>query len=401
MDRNLYFRLSLLQFFQYFIWGVWFVTMGTYLLENLQFNGREVGLAYGTTAIAASLTPFFMGMVADRLFAAEKILAVLHFLAGSVMLLVAQSRNFEFFYPALIVYTLLNVPTNALANTLCFHHIPQSQKNFPRVRVWGTIGWIVAGVLISYLGIEHLAIPMKISAGFSFLHSAYCLTLPHTPPKGKKTGGGLKDIFGKEVLDLMKIRPIAVLIIAMTLAAIPSSFYYSFVNPFLNEIGVEKAAGKMAIGQGSEIIFMLILPFCFVWLGVKKLFFIGLLTWGLRYVLFAIGDAGSTEWILYAGILLHGLGYNFSFLATQIFLDKNVPESVRGTAQGFIAFITFGIGVLIGSYIAGEVVEGFTFPDLTHNWPMIWSVPATIGIVISVIFLFTFNAKDKSLQSKL
>ena len=394
MNGTLKFQLSTLFFLQFFIWGSWYVTLGTYLLQTLEFNGREVGLIYGATAIAATVSPFLSGILADRLFSTEKILSVLHFSGGLVMFYISTLQEFALFYPLLIFYSLLYMPTFALASALTFFHVSDSTKDFPKVRVWGTIGWIIAGLVVSYLQIEAEASPMQISAGSSLVMAFYCFFLPKTPPQAQQNRLTLKTIIGPEIIDLLKQRRFFILILCMALIAIPSGFYYSFTNPFLNEIGVSNAAGKMSIGQISEIVLMLLLPWFFARIRFKWIIAMGLFVWGFRYALFAMGDSADDMALLYFSIILHGIAYGFSFLTTQIYVDRIVPPQIRSTAQGFITLITMGFGVLAGSYFAGEVVKWYTFADGTHNWQAIWLIPAIFGGAVTILFLVLFKDKD-------
>ncbi len=394
MQRQRYWRLSLLQFLQYFVHGSWFVTAGTYLLQNLGFSGREVGLSYGAMAIAATVTPFLMGRLADRLWASERMLAGLHLAGGATLLLLSTIKVFVLFYPVMLLYALLFMPTMALTNALCFHHIRDGRRDFPRIRVWGTIGWILAGGLVSLLNAEALALPMRIAGSTALVLGGYCFTLPHTPPPGARgpfRAGSL--FFGPDMRQLFRRRNIVVLIIALVLISIPASFYYSFVNPFLTEQGVAGSAGKMALGQVTEIAVMLALPFFFRHLGMRRILFLGLLAWGLRYTFFAWGAASGATPGLYLGILLHGLAFNFTVLATQIFLDRHVPESLRSTIQGLISLATQGLGALLGTVVAGEVVNFFTTGLHQHYWPAIWSVPAAVGAAAALFFILAFRPK--------
>lgn len=395
MKLTLYFKLSTLFFLQFFIWGSWFVTLGTYLLQTVGFNGREVGLIYGTMAIAATVSPFLMGRLADRLFATEKMLAFLNFASGIVILLVASLKIFWLIYLLLILYFLFFVPTFALASALSFFHIPDRAKNFPKVRVWGTIGWVVAGVLISYLDLEKQAGPMRISAISSFLTAIFCFTLPHTPPQDHSRPTSIKQFFGPEIITLLRRPSFAVMIISMVLIAVPSGFYYSFVNPFLNEIGMEHAAAKMSIGQMSEILVMLLLPFLYARVRMKWIIAAGLFIWGARYFLFAFGNNEDLVWWLYLAIFVHGIAFSFSFLTAQIYVDRVAPPQIRGTAQGFVTLVTMGIGALIGSYVAGEVVKLFTAADGSHNWQSIWLIPAIFGCLVTLGFVLFFRPQQE------
>jgi nucleoside transporter len=385
MSPSLYWKLSILFFLQFFLWGSWYVTLGTYLLETVGFNGREVGLVYGATAIAAIISPFFLGLMADRFFNTERLLSILHLGGGIVMLSISFITQFHFFYPGLILYALLYIPTFSLSTALAFHHLPHSTNNFPKVRVWGTIGWILAGVLVSVLDWEADPYPMHLAAASSFILGLFCFLLPPTPPRPSKGRLTIINMLGPEVLALFKQRGFSILTICLALIAIPSGFYYSFVNPFLNEIGMENTAGKMSLGQVSEIVFMLLLPFFFTRFSFKWVIALGLLAWGTRYILFAYGNIAEQSWMLYSGILLHGIAFNFTFLAGQIYIDRIVPSHVRSTAQGFMTQITMGIGALLGSYIAGETVRTFSGINGGHHWESIWLGPGLFGLGVTAV----------------
>jgi nucleoside transporter len=386
-------KLSAMMFFQYFIWGSWYVTMGTYL-GRIGFAGEQIGLAYSTTAIAAMVSPFFVGLIADRFFSTEKVLATLH-LTGAVLLFYASTLDtFGAFFPALLGYTLCYMPTLALTNSISFHQMQDPGKEFPGVRVLGTIGWIAAGLTIGFMGVEATALPLKIGAAMSGLLGLYCFALPHTPPT--KSGGRVtaREVLGLDALALMKERSFAIFVVASFLICIPLTFYYSFTNLFLNELGVWNAAGKMTMGQMSEIFFMLVMPWFFLRLGVKWMMVVGMLAWTVRYVLFAYGDAGPLVWMLYVGILLHGICYDFFFVTGQIYMDKKAPLALRAAAQGFIAFVTLGVGMFIGSWLSGVVVGMYTAPDGSHDWQRIWILPAVASGVVLVLFALLFHYRD-------
>ena len=392
-------KLSVMMFLQYFVWGTWYVTMGTYLLQTLRFSAQQSGAAYSTTALAAMVSPFFVGLIADRFFATERILAFLHLLGAALLFWVSTLTDFGSFYPVLLGYTLCYMPTLALTNSLSFHQMRDPGKEFPRVRVFGTIGWIAAGLLISFVNAETVALQFRIAALASAAMGLYSLTLPHTPPAKLGHRVGMRDILGLDALQLMKERSFAIFVIGSFLICIPLQFYYAFTNPFLTEVGVTNAAGKQTLGQMSEIGFMLVMPWFFVRLGIKKMMLFGMLAWAIRYVLFAYGDAGPLVWMLYGGILLHGICYDFFFVTGQIYVDKKASLHIRAAAQGFIAFVTLGVGMFVGSYVAGWVVDRYSYPgggQTLHYWQPIWLVPAAMSAGVLLLFALFFKPQEET-----
>ena len=387
-------RLSGMMFLEYFVWGAWFVTMGTYLGQTLKFSGTQIGLAYGATALAAMISPFFVGMIADRFMATEKALAILHLVGGLLMYAASRAVAFGAFYPLLVAYALCYMPTLALTNSLSFDHMKEPAREFPAVRALGTIGWIVAGLLVGGLHIEPTVVPLRIAAGASIVLGLYSFLLPHTPPHAAGNAITAKDILGLDALKLMGDRSFATFIIGSFLLCIPLQFYYAFTNLFLNEIGLPEPASKMSFGQMSELGFMLLLPLLLVRLGVKRILLVGMAAWALRYAFFAYGNTGPLVWMLYAGILLHGVCYDFFFVTGQIYVDQRAAIAVRASAQGFLAFITQGAGLYIGGLLSGAVVDAFT-ANGHHDWQTIWLIPAGLAAGILLLFAALFSTRAR------
>jgi nucleoside transporter len=385
-------KLSFMMLLQYFVWGAWYVTLSTYMARELNASGTQIGAAYNALAIATMISPFFIGMVADRFFAAQKIMGALH-IGGAVLLYFASSVQSDAgFYWLVLVYSLLYMPTIALSNNIAFQAMSDPGRMFPWIRVFGTIGWIVAGIMIVALEIEGTATTFQMAAVSSLVLGLFSFALPNTPPKGRVAEASASSAIGAEAFVLFKDKPYLVFFIAAILVCIPLSFYYGFANLFLNEAGMEDAAGKMTLGQVSEALFILAIPFLFYRIGVKNMVLIGMLAWFFRYICFAHGNADENLWMLYAGIILHGICYDFFFVTGYMYTERKAGEKVKNAAQGLFTFATYGLGMFIGTAVSGFVTEHYT-EDGKFVWTPIWYVPAAIAVFVLLYFIIFFKEK--------
>jgi nucleoside transporter len=400
MKMQIRVRLGTMMFLQYFIWGAWYVTLATWLTKSLHFSGEQIGLAAGTTAVGAMIAPFFVGLIADKLFATQRVLAVLHFLGGALLLAASLQKAFSIEYALLLLYSVCYMPTLALTNSLAFRQMREPKLEFGPIRVLGTAGWITAGLLIGTLGLESTARPLQVAGALSLLMAAYCLTLPDTPPLAREGKFTIESVFPKEARSLLRERSMAIFAIASFLICIPLQFYYAFTNLFLNEAGVKNAAGKMTGGQMSELFCMLLIPWFFRRLGVKYMLVAGMLAWVLRYALFAYGNADGHVWMFGLGIILHGICYDFFFVTGQIYIDRKSSLALRAAAQGLITFITYGVGMFVGSWLSGAVVEHYstlTAAGATvHAWRSIWLFAAVASAAVLILFMLTFSDQEKA-----
>jgi nucleoside transporter len=392
-------RLSVMMFLQFFIWGCWFVTLGTFLGANFQASGAQTGLAFSTQSWGAIIAPFIIGLIADRYFHAERILAVLHLLGALLMYQMFRAPDFARFYPYVLAYMIAYMPTLALVNSISFRQLTDPSRQFSFVRVWGTIGWIVAGLVISF--VFHWDTQEAVAQGalrntfamcavMSLLLGVYSLTLPATPPTARDAGGfSLRAALGLDALKLLRDRNFRLFFVASVLICIPLAFYYQNASPFLTEIGTTNATGKLTLGQMSEVGFMLLLPVFLLRFGIKKTLLLGMLAWAVRYALFAYGADNVTA-LLIVGIALHGICYDFFFVSGQIYTDSKAGEHYRSAAQGMITLATYGVGMLIGFSVAGSISDRFNVGG-QHDWFHIWIYPAAFAAVIMVLFALFFR----------
>lgn len=393
-------QLSVMMFLEFFIWGGWFVTMGTYLGTTIGAKDTQIGEAYGTQALGAIIAPFIIGLIADKYFSAQKILGVLHLIGAGLMYYLSTVDNFQAFYPYLLAYMILYMPTLALVNAVAFKQIKNAEKEFSFIRVWGTVGWIVAGLIIGWLAWEKngsLVNTFKLTAIVSGVLGLFSFSLPDTPPSKAGTKTSFGEIIGLEAIGLLKNKNFLVFFISSLLICIPLAFYYQHANVFLNELQVSKAAAKMSLGQISETLFMFSMPFFFSRFGVKKMLLFGMAAWVLRYVLFGFGNADSGMWMLYLGIILHGICYDFFFVTGQIYTDKIAGEKIRSSAQGMITLATYGLGMLIGFWFAGYIAEHYKTVD-GHLWKNIWLIPSAIAAGVMLLFIVFFKDDKKTVS---
>jgi nucleoside transporter len=392
-----------MMFLEFFIWGAWFVTMGSYLTGSLAFSGADSALAYSTQSWGAIVAPFIIGLIADKYVNAERLLGVIHLIGAALMYALASATEFAGFYPYLLLYMILYMPTLALVNAISFRQMADPSRLFGFVRAWGTLGWIVAGLLISYgfdwdsqTGIASglLRNTFTMAAAASLALGVFSFTLPRTPPL--KTGsargaGGLREALGIDALALLRDRNFLVFFLASILICIPLAFYYQHANQFLTEIEVANATGIQTLGQMSEVAFMLLVPFFLKRFGMKMTLLIGMLAWAARYVLFAYGNAGELVFMLILGIALHGVCYDFFFVSGQVFTDSKAGPRYKSAAQGLITLATYGVGMLIGFWVAGQLTDAFAIGPGEHDWRSIWLYPAAFAGVVAVLFGVLFK----------
>ena len=403
MHPNIKLRLSVFMFLQYFTWGCWYASLGSYLATTLKFEGVEIGLAYGAFAVGAMISPFFVGLIADRYFASEKLLGVLGILGGLLLFLLPQMTDFTPFYVLLIAYCATYGPTLALGNSLSLHQLPNAKKDFPHVKVFSAVGWVAAGLLVSTLHAEQIALQFYLAGASSIALGLYSLSLPHTPPTKVGANVPLREILGLDALALLKKPSFAIFIACMFLICIPLYFYFVNLGIYLTESGRKNFAGMLTLAQVSDVAFLLLLPLFLNKLGYKKTIAVGIVAWAVRYFLLAqsVDAATLSTTLIVSAILLHGVCYDFLFIAGQLYVDEESNERMRGAAQGFIAFILWGVGAFVGTLLAGKVMAANVLAEpvngFVHDWQAIWSAPAWGAVAVLIVFLLFFRGPVKAM----
>jgi nucleoside transporter len=388
-------QLMVMMFLMFFTWGAWYGQMGKYLFTSLHATGDQIGNAYATFSIASIIAPFFVGMIADRYFSAEKVMGILNLLGAGILYLLVQNQSAENFFWYILAYTLTFAPNLALSSAIAMNQMKDPGNEFPTIRVLGTVAWIAVTNLIGYLAIGDKVDIFQIAMFTSLAWALFSFTLPHTPPKAKGKAS-IGQILGTDAFVLFKDRSFVIFFLSSVLVCIPLAFYYAHANLSLTESNMTNVENKMSLGQVSEVGFMLLIPFALQKFGIKKMLIVGLLAWIIRFICFGYGDGISSQWILYFGILLHGVCYDFFFVTGQIYTDHKAGEKIKNAAQGLITFATYGVGMGIGSTLSGKVLDKYTLIENkipTHNWTSVWLVPAFITVGVLVLFVLFF--KDK------
>ena len=395
MPLTLVLRLQFMVFLHYFVWGAWYATLSAYLNSGLKFEGGQIGLAYGTVAIGAMVSPFFAGIVADRFFATQRLLGCLHLLGAVLLYYVSTVKTFSAFYPALIAYTISYMAGHGLTNTLTLHHARNPAKEFPKVMLMGSVGWIAAGLTLSALKLEDNAGMFHLAAGAALVMGLYSFTLPHTPPKGAGAPVNFRTMLGLDALRLMRERSFCTFMVCSFLICVPLSFYFSWMGSFLTELNIPNVAAKMTIGQVSDVVFLMLLPALLLRLGVKGILLVGMAAWAVRFGLFTLFDQSREAlWMLFVGIGVHGMCYDYIFVMGRMYVDRHATVEIRGAAQGFHAFVTLGAGMFVGTWLAGEVGQHYTSTaSAAHAWQSIWLVPAVMSAVLIFVFAGLFTDK--------
>jgi nucleoside transporter len=392
-------QLSLMMFLQFFMWGAWYGQMSKYLMTTLGASGDQVGNAYAAFSLAMIIAPFFVGMIADRYFAAQKVLGILCLLGAGVLYMITQNTNPDSFFMLILAYCLTFAPTLALTSSIAMQQMKNPEKEFPGIRVLGTVAWIVVTNIVGYYGFGDKVSIYQLAMYSSVVLGVFSFFLPNTPPN-PSAGASFGQILGLDAFRLFKDRSFTIFFISSVLICIPLSFYYAMANPALTDSGMLNVENKMSLGQVSEVVFMLLIPLAFSKLGVKKILIIGLLAWIARFLFFGYGNAGSGEWMFYLAIVLHGICYDFFFVTGQIYTDNKAGAKIKSSAQGLITLATYGIGMGIGSKLSGIVLDYYTV-DGVKNWTSVWLVPAGIAAVVLVLFLLFFRDEKRIVTAEI
>ena len=402
MSLTLFARLWFMVFLHYFVWGAWYVTLSTYLGKTLQFPGGQIGLAYGSTAIGAMVSPFFAGIVADRFFATQRLLGTLHLIGAALLFYLSTLAKFEQFYPVLIAYTISYMAGHGLTNALTLQHAKDPAREFPLVMFMGSVGWIAAGLALSHFKLEDNAGMFRLAAGAALVMGLYSFTLPHTPPKGAGAPLSLRTMLGLDALKLMRDRSFATFIVCSFLICVPLSFYFTLVHMFAGEMNVTDAAAKLTGAQVSDVVFLLLLPFLLKRFGVKGILIIGMIAWTVRFGLLTQFDkARDAVWLFYLAIAVHGMCYDYIFVMGRMYVDNRASVDIRAATQGFHAFVTLGAGMFVGSWLSGKVAENYTNAGgASHNWSSIWLVPAAMSAVLIFVFAVLFKDSAPSVKAE-
>lgn len=397
MTLTLYLRLATMVFLHYFVWSCWYNTMAVYL-GKLEFTGTQIGLAYGTTAIGALVSPFLIGVIADRYVSAQRLLGVLHLLGAGLLWWISQQTTFGVFYPSLIVYTLTYMAGHGLINTITLTHAPNPAKWFPIVMAAASAGWIAAANVVNFAKLADNNGMFTLACGVAVAIALYSFTLPNTPPKGDAGPVSAGKLLGLDALKLFKDRSFAIFMVCSFLICVPLSFYFTWTGAFLSEMNVADYASKMTLGQVSEVGFLLLLPLLLPILGAKRIMILGMAAWAVRFALFAyFHEQPTATWMVLGGILLHGMCYDFIFVMGRMYVDKAAGDSLRASAQGLHAVFTLGAGMFVGSWLSGVVAQHYTTNNV-HDWKSIWLVPAIMSAMLIPIFLALFREKPAEAQ---
>ena len=385
-----------MMFLQFFIWGSWYATGGNYM--NSHGMKDVIYLVYLASPIGSIISPFFLGMIADRFFAVEKLMGVMHLLSG-IFLFCAPwlgATSPTIFLSFMFLHMLCYMPTVGLASATAFHLIGDKEKEFPIIRVFGTFGWISAGIIVSYLlQADTTALPMYVAGAGSLLMGLYSFTLPHIPPKGAGKKVAFRDVIGLDVLKRFTSRPFIIFILGLLLISIPFASYFAYVPIFLKSANISNPAFKMTFGQMSEVFFLLLMPWFFKRFGIKWVLIMGLLAWVIRYGLFAMAAPNAIAWMMIAGILVHGACYDFVYVASQVYIDKNVAPQFRAQAQGFFVLVSYGVGQGLGTLAAGFIFNSIMSGDnaTAAQWQTFWFIPLLFAVVVTLMFAFGFKEK--------